>query len=317
MNPFISCKDAPDPWMIAREGYYYFTATMGRNIEVWKAATITGINWATKVTVWTPPAFGPKSQNLWAPELHFIHNQWYIYYAADDGENANHRMYVLEATTADPQGPYRDKGKIYDSETDTWAIDGTVLQEHGSLYFIWSGWPGNTDGKQNLYIAGMSNPWTISDTRVMISRPDQPWEGWINEGPAVLKRNGKLFIIYAANSSWTPNHCLGMLVNTDGDVLNPDVWKKSHSPVFAKTDKTFGPGHCSFVKSPDGTEDWIIYHATDSPRDGWKNRKARSQRFSWNTDGTPNFGCPVGSNLPLALPSGESPEGLRQGRSRT
>ena len=44
--------------------------------------------------------------------------------------------------------------------------DGAVIQkDDGSLYFVWSGWPGTTDGQQNLYIAPMSNPYTISGER--------------------------------------------------------------------------------------------------------------------------------------------------------
>ena len=76
---------------------------------------------------------------------------------------------------------------------------------NGSLYFIWSGWPGKTDGLQNLYIAPMSNPWTLSGPRVLLSTPDLPWESWIQEGPVALQRGGKAFVIYAANLSWTDN----------------------------------------------------------------------------------------------------------------
>ena len=73
-------------------------------------------------------------------------------------------------------------GKVYDSTTDRWAIDGTVLEaDNGALYFIWSGWPGSVDGLQNLYIAPMSNPWTISGPRVLLSTPQLSWESWIQK----------------------------------------------------------------------------------------------------------------------------------------
>lgn len=306
-NPIVTSRDAPDPWMIYKDGYYYFTATTGGSIYVWKSRTITGVDAGTKVTVWTPPLGGSQSRNVWAPELHFLRNKWYIYYAADDGNNASHRMYVLEAATADPQGHYLDKGKIYDPTNDRWAIDGTVLEKtDGSLYFIWSGWPGNTDGQQNLYIAPMSNPWTISGSRVMLSTPNQPWEWWINEAPQVLQHDGKIFIVYSANGSWTPNYCLGTLTNTDGNLLNAGSWVKSNFCAFGRTASVFGPGHSSFVKSPDGTEDWMVYHATPNPGGGWTNRKPRAQRFTWNPDGTPNFGYPAPPSVRLAVPAGEA-----------
>jgi GH43 family beta-xylosidase len=108
----------------------------------------------------------------------------------------------------------------FDASHDRWAIDGTVLQATNGFALIWSGWPGATDGLQNLNIAPMSNPWTISGPRVRLSTPQLAWESWIQEGPTVLQRNGKVFLIYAANLSWTDNECLGMLVS-DGNYLNP------------------------------------------------------------------------------------------------
>lgn len=308
-NPFIS-REAADPWIVRHDGMYYFTATTGKDIFVQKSSGITGLQFAKRVTVWKPPANGLQSKDIWAPELHFINGKWYIYYAADDGSNENHRMYVLESKTSDPQGAYIDRGKIYDKEEDRWAIDGTVLRKpDGSLYFVWSGWDGFVDKvAQNIYIAPMSNPWTIGGRRVLISKPERLWEGWINEGPEALVRNGKIFIIYSANGSWTPDYCLGALVNTDADVLNPRSWVKSHDPVFTRQPGVFGPGHNSFTVSPDGSQDWIIYHATDKPTDGWRNRRPRAQRFTLDAaDGTPNFGYPLAPSVRLELPSGEVP----------
>jgi GH43 family beta-xylosidase len=306
-NPIVRSRDAADPWLIYKDGYYYFTFTTGGSIQVWKSRIITGLDAGMKATVWTPPAKGPQSRDIWAPELHFLAGKWYIYYAADDGDNAHHRLYVLESKTSDPQGQYIDKGRIYDPQTDRWAIDATVLQKaDNSLYLVWSGWEGFVDKvAQNLYIAPMSNPWTISGSRALISRPDHSWEGWINEGPEVLQRDGKIFIVYSANGSWTPDYCLGLLMNTDGDVMNPQSWRKSNVPLLARAPEVYGPGHNTFAKSPDGAEDWIIYHATDNPTDGWRNRRPRAQKFTWNADGTPNFGYPIAPRQPLAAPSGE------------
>ncbi|HEX8710190.1 MAG TPA: glycoside hydrolase family 43 protein [Pyrinomonadaceae bacterium] len=307
-NPIVKSRDAADPWMVYRDGYYYFTFTAGNRIEVWKSPTITGIEQGTKVTVWQAPSFGPQCCNIWAPELHFIGGKWYIYYAADDSNDAHHRMYVLESTGTDPQGAYLDKGKI-SALTDRWAIDGSVLQKpDGSLYFIWSGWANLNPGPQNIYIAPMSNPWTISGERTLISAPVNPWEnvGWaVNEGPVALQRGGKVFIVYSASGGSTADYCLGMLTNTDGNLLAPGSWQKSQGCVFAKTDTVYGPGHNSFVKSPDQTEDWIIYHARDTPFQTWEGRTARAQKFTWLADGTPRFGVPSATNISLPTPSGE------------
>ena len=225
----------------------------------------------------------------------------------DNGTNANHRMFVAEQGS--PTNSFAFKGKVYDATTDRWAIDGTVLEAaNGALYFIWSGWPGNTDGFQNLYIAPMSNPWTICGPRGLLSTPQLSWESWIQEGPEVLQRNGKVFVIYAANLSWTDNECLGMLVNSNGNYLDPASWTKMAQPVFktvtGPNGSVYGPGHCGFTQSLDGAEDWIFYHAAKSSGSGWS-RNIRMQRFTWDASGYPNFGQPVPAGIPLPNPSGD------------
>lgn len=310
-NPFvISRPDAADPWAVYHDGFYYFTFTVGDRIDIWKSATLTGIDAGTKVTVWRAPQGGAQCCNIWAPELHFIAGKWYIYYAADDGRDANHRMYVLESAGADAQGAYIDRGKIA-ATTDRWAIDGSVLRKpDGTLYFVWSGWENIAPSPQNLYIAPMSNPWTLSGERVKISMPENSWERngwWVNEGPQPLVKNGKIFIVYSASGGSTPDYCLGMLTNTNGNVLDPASWTKSPGCVFQRTANVFGPGHNSFVKSPDGTEDWIVYHAKDTNVHSWERRTPRAQPFTWNaTTGAPEFGTPLRSQTALAAPSGEN-----------
>ncbi|QHW31890.1 family 43 glycosylhydrolase [Paenibacillus rhizovicinus] len=306
-NPIMN--GGADPWMIQHDGYYYYTHTVGNAIQIWKSRSLTDMAGAETAVIWKPPATGPNSADIWAPELHWFNGKWYIYYAADDGRNENHRMFVLESATDDALGEYEDRGKITDS-TDKWAIDGTVLSKpDGSLYFIWSGWEGDVNVSQRLYIAPMSNPYTISGDRVELSRPTLDWEmigePTINEGPEVLVSDKKINLIYSASGSWTDDYTLGLLTADPGsDPLDPASWTKKPEPVFKKTDRVFGPGHNSFVKSPDGKEDWIVYHAAITSGAGW-NRNVRTQPFQWNEDGTPDFGEPVAPGAWLPLPSGE------------
>ncbi|MFT4093518.1 MAG: family 43 glycosylhydrolase [Niabella sp.] len=90
-----------------------------------------------------PPSGTSYSKNLWAPELHEINGKWYFYFAADNGSNANHRMYVVENTFPDPmEGSWEMKGKVADS-SDQWAIDGTILQFKGELYMLGADWKRN------------------------------------------------------------------------------------------------------------------------------------------------------------------------------
>jgi GH43 family beta-xylosidase len=280
--------------MIFHGGFYYYSETRNRR-QIWirRSRTIAGIGQAPGVCVWTAPARGLNSDNLWAPELHLIDGRWLIYYAADDGRNQNHRMWVLECDGPDPRGKYRCRGQL---ETGGWAVDGTVLGlDDGRRYFLWSGWPGRRDGQQNLYIASMKDPATISGERVLIAEPDQGWERVampVCEGPQILKRNGDIFVVYSASGSWTSDYCLGLLHNRTNDPLNPAAWVK-HGPVFRKTDQVWGVGHCSFVKSLGQTEDWIIYHSKSSPQPGLEEQHVHAKRFGWTSDGFPDFGAPL------------------------
>lgn len=303
VNPIIPPPSA-DPWVIAWQGAYYYCESRDQSgIWIRKADCLTKLGGAKGTQVWAAPTLGPNSNALWAPELHRVNEKWYIYYAADDGLNENHRIWVLESVTDDPQGAYRCKGIL---NTQGWAIDLTILNHESELYAIWSGWPGAVNGKQNLYIAPMSNPWTIAGDRVLLATPDRPWEKVemdICEGPQVLQQRGKLFIVYSASGSWCADYCLGMLEFKGGEVTNPQCWQKWAVPVFKRSGDVFGVGHCSFAKSPDGLEDWMIYHAKTRKRYGWNDRNIHAQRFTWTETGEPHFGAPIAAGVEIPNPA--------------
>jgi len=66
----------------------------------------------------------------------------------------------------------------------------------------------------------------------------------------------------------------------------------------------YAPGHNSFFKSPDGKQDWILYHANNEPGQGCgRFRSPRTQPFTWTKEGLPNFGVPVSTKVKLAIPA--------------
>jgi GH43 family beta-xylosidase len=313
-NPLLDT--GPDPWVIWWKGFYYYSNSTGTNLTLRRTADITDLRHAEKKAVWTPESGQEWSNELWAPELHRWGNEWYIYFAADAGDNASHRIYVVENDNDDPiEGAWTLKGKVSDS-SDKWAIDPTMFELKGEHYLVWSGWEDDKDGEQDLFIAHMSNPWTIDSPRTMISKPTYPWEKHgdlpgrhvdVNEGPEALLHGNKIFIVFSASGCWTDFYSLGVLqANVDAILLDAKSWTKFNHP-FLSTDpmaRAFGPGHNGFFKSPDGKQDWIIYHANPEAGIGCGNsRSPRIQRFTWNADGTPNFSTPVPLGQALEKPA--------------
>ncbi|WP_133641334.1 family 43 glycosylhydrolase [Sphingobacterium paludis] len=310
VNPIL--PRGADPWVTQKNGKYYFTYTQGSKLVLYETDRISELALAKSHDAWIPPAGTAYSKNLWAPELHEINGKWYIYFSADNGSNANHRMYVVENESPNPmEGEWVFKGKVGDT-TNQWAIDGTILHHNNQMYMLWSG--GNAGAPpQDIYIAKMSDPWTIVGQKVRIATPTYAWEKFgnpINEGPQILHNPANdVLVVYSGSGYWVDNYCLGLLrLKTNGDPMNPVDWTKKAEPVFSMSAESgaYGPGHNGFFQSPDGTEDWIIYHARSLPNGGSNNgRNARIQSFQWLADGTPNFGVPAKIGQALTRPAGE------------
>jgi GH43 family beta-xylosidase len=317
-NPLL--PSGPDPWVIADSGFYYYMNSMGTNLTIWKTREITDLAHAEKKTVWTAPASGAYSKDIWAPELHRFDGKWYIYFAADAGANESHRIFAIENGNADPlQGDWVFKGKVADA-TDKWAIDATAFEDHGQKYLLWSGWEGDHDGEQRIYIAHMKDATTIDSRRVLLSRPEYPREQVgdlldrpemphvnVNEGPEILRHGDDIFLVYSGSACWTDYYSLWVVRAKSGsNLLDPKSWTKYDQPFFQqdRDAHVFGTGHNGFFKSPDGKEDWIVYHANPESGQGCGNKRSpRIQKFTWNADGTPDFGKPIATDVPLNKPS--------------
>jgi GH43 family beta-xylosidase len=104
-NPVLSSQD---PWVTFDNGvYYYSESNCGlADICVVSSPTLTGLATAREVGVWHAPNGGPNGREIWSPEIHKVNGHWYIYYAADDGSNDNHRLFILRADSSNPLGTY-------------------------------------------------------------------------------------------------------------------------------------------------------------------------------------------------------------------
>lgn len=292
-----------DPWVYKHtDGYYYFTGSVPGylEIELRRAKTLTELNVGEKATVWLANQTGEMSRLIWAPELHYLQNKWYIYFAA--AGDTQHRMYVLECQDENPlSGSWTEKGQVK-TAFESFSLDATVFEWQEELYYVWAQKDPAIPGNSNLYISKMENPWTLKGKQTLLTFPQYDWEKVIylvNEGPAVLIRNGKIFITYSASAT-DENYCMGLLwADVDSDLLDSCSWKKSKEPVFISSEKNslYGPGHNSFTRSEDDEDDVLIYHARPqrvvegNPLDV-PDRHAHAQVFTFDETGFPVFGEP-------------------------
>lgn len=156
----------------------------------------------------------------------------------------------------------------------------------------------------------MDGPKRIKSNRVLIAGPQFSWEkqaAALLEGPeALYGPNGKTFITYSASGSWTRHYAVGVLELTGNNPLNPGHWRHHSAPFLKESNRNhvYGTGHASFVKSKDGKENYIIYHAMSKADGGWGDRTARAQKFHFDGNGMPVFGEAVSTNQEFAAPSG-------------
>jgi GH43 family beta-xylosidase len=308
-SPLIPLRADPYIYLHA-DGWYYFCATVPEydRIELRRARNITGLRNASPVVVWRKQRRGLiEDRNLWAPELHYIGAKWYIYYAAGTSLSPyDVRLRAIECDAVDPlAGQWIDRGKI-DTGKDTLCLDATTFEHRGTQYLVWAQRLTKADkSSMDLYIAPMKDPTTLAGKAVMIGRADQTWEKrdpalLKMEGPAVLKRNGRIFISYSSNAV-DANYAVGLLeARDDSKLLDSGSWTKRPGPILTSDPeaKVFGPGHNSFTTSPDGAVDYIVYHARSYERiDGLPildpNRATRVQAFTWDSDGRPVFAKPL------------------------
>ncbi|MCR5735053.1 MAG: family 43 glycosylhydrolase [Lachnospiraceae bacterium] len=296
-----------DPFVTRYGGYYYFTASVQEydRIVLRRSRSLTGLSDSEEKVLWTCHKTGPASKHIWAPELHYLFGRYYIYFAGGEIDDIwKIRPYVLECTGDDPyEDLWAEAGPMQCADEDdfsfrAFSLDATVFTDDGKWYFVWA--EKVSVGKQisNLYIAEMESGTKLKTVQVLLTTPDYDWERvgfWVNEGPAVIKKDGNIYLTYSASETGA-DYCMGMLSAKSGsDLTDPLNWKKERYPVL-KTDASlglYGPGHNSFTVDEDG-RDIMVYHArTESEITGNPlynpNRHAFLMKIRWDRDLRPVF----------------------------
>ena len=290
-----------DPWLGFAEGEYHLATTQGDCVRLWSAKSIGGLKDVKPVMIWG------RGQGVWAAEFHRLQGKgglrWFCYFTKTDGADERHRMFVMESKTDSIKGPYGEPQQLEtDPKNEFYAIDGHVFQQGGKLYFLWAGHPGH-----QLFISRMKDPLTLTGKRVMIPASGFGCEE-VREGPYVVTHGERVFLTYSACDTGKPDYKVGYLwADVKSDPMKVGSWTQEGQPLLERADGNgvFGPGHHGFFKSPDGKEDWIVYHGKVTSVYTYKGRSTRAQKLEWNDQGFPRKVVPLALDAKVPLPAGD------------
>ena len=236
-----------DPHIAAYgDTYYLYPTTDG--IEGWGAKSFSA--WSSKdLKTWKnegvildlPRDLTWANRNAWAPAMATKNGKYYFYYTAAQS--------VGVAVGDSPTGPFKDplgKPLVAKDAYRGQAIDPMVLvDDDGSAYLYW--------GQGQCHVVKLNADLTSYDPATVIEfKP----EGY-NEGPFVLKRRGKYYLMWSEYDTRDPRYSVAYA--TSNSPLGPWV-KASGPPVLHGRGPVKGAGHHSVVQVP-GTDQWFIaYH---------------------------------------------------------
>ncbi|MBQ7011249.1 MAG: family 43 glycosylhydrolase [Clostridia bacterium] len=292
-------RGGADPWMFYHDGAYYYVATGGRTVRLYKCANIGDLEHGISKVIYNPPDGEDFSKDLWSPEIHYFTDEeagegnggWYLFIGGQNDVVENFsgiREYVVKCLDGDDllgnwgnpitgQINIPQKVEIVGTEYNVTESGGgcSVFRIDGKTYvgFVTSvgrDTVGTDDYYfyQKLMLCNMENPWTLHNA-TEICRPEYDWEkgGASSTHPQVVEGltavygdDGTVFAAYSGSGYWTTEYNLAYLKFLGGDPLNKDNWEKCTKPFLYKSAEINGCGHASYFTDTDGTR-WVCYHA--------------------------------------------------------
>lgn len=296
-NP-LPVKDIGDPYVLSANGEYFTFATGGSiGFNVWRSDDLSAFSKskALKKVSWA-------SGDYWAPEVYRWQDHYVMFFTARQKSTGSLRMGV--ALADEPQGPYQDPLGAPLFDFGYAAIDGTlVLGDDGTPYMIYSRDCSQNivDGRHESHLYGVQLADDLLSTvgePVLLTQPDTEWEyasgdyRW-NEGPAVLKHDGRYYLFYSSNGYAMKEYSVGVAVADHP--LGPYI-KQENNPILTYVEQDgdviiSGPGHNSFFTV--GDELFTSYHTHTYPAAPSGNRQMNIDRAGFHADGTAYINGPT------------------------
>lgn len=301
-----------DPFVWRHEGIYYAVGTGAAEAHGDAGGRVFQMLRSTDLTSWTPlptaldalpPDYGDA---YWAPEVAFADGRFYLYYSVGRGDKAHH---IRVAVSDTPEGPYSDTGSRVTNPFDIpFAIDASPFQDDDGQWYLFyardsldTARPGTVVVVDRL--VGMTR---LAGEERMVVRAQHEWQRFVAnrvmyggvydwhtiEGPCVRKHEGRYYCFFSAGR-WE-NESYGVDYAVADHAMGPytcDSNDEGARVLHTIPGQIIGPGHNSMTASPDGTEDYIVYHAWDV---GMTARRMFVDPILWTPDG-PRCGSVSGS----------------------
>ncbi len=240
-----------------------------------------------------PAVDGLDARDHWAPEVAEHRGRFYLYFSAGV-EDRGHALRVAIAER--PEGPFRYTGQIL-TPHERFAIDAHPFRDDdGSwyLYYARDRLAGDRVGTSLVAdrlvdmtrLAGQPVPLLTATADWQLFQRQRSMYGaiydWYTlEGPFVVKRHARYWCLYSGGAWSSPEY--GVSYAVSGSPLGPFTEPDANGPALLRSrrGRLEGPGHCSVVVGPDGT-DYLVYHAWDPEHIA---RRMCIDRLLWTPDG--------------------------------
>lgn len=100
-NP-IRNPGGSDPSLVYSGGYYYLLSTTWTDVQISRAESIEGLKDAESKVIYSSTE-ASRCCNVWAPELHYLGDKWFVYFTAGNGDNLDgQNSHVLAGSIHSP-----------------------------------------------------------------------------------------------------------------------------------------------------------------------------------------------------------------------
>ena len=286
-NP-ISKADGSDPFIVFSNYWRtnYCLETLGDRIEIRSTPSMPHLfDWGFSAPVYEAAPKKPIAGDIKAPELfHDADDHWFIY-ASGRVEGKGNRLFALPSRTDNPYDGF-DAPIILDNDLD--AIDPTVLAYgDGKLALAYS-----KDGK--LFLREMTAPDAFGARSIEL-----PVRG---TAPSCFKHGARTFLGYTAVDG-----AIRLIELVGDDPFAVSSWKITEKPLLVAANGIENLRHASFFLSPDKTETWCIFEASDKyDMDNESGAvRFRVQNIEFDDNGLPVSAETLDGSTEFHAPSGE------------